>query len=65
MTTTVDRRTFFCLLAAFFVPLQLFAGVVAGVLSLTHNLFLFSIYQHFQFVPVIFVAAYCLVLGSP
>lgn len=57
-------RTFFCLLAAF-VPLQLFAGWWQGVLSLTHNLFLFSIYQHFQFVPVIFVAAYCLVLGSP
>jgi len=44
-----------------FVPLQLLAGWWQKTLTLTHNLYLFSIYQHFQFVPVIFVAAFCLV----
>lgn len=57
-------KVFFCILAVF-VPMQLLAGWWQGTLSLTHHLYLFSIYQHFQFVPVIFVAAYCLVLGSP
>lgn len=57
-------RVFFCVLAVF-VPLQLLVGWWQGALSLTHHLYLFSIYQHFQFVPVVFVAAYCLVLGSP
>jgi hypothetical protein len=31
-------------------------------LTLTHYLYFFSIYQHFQFVPVIFVMAFCLVI---
>ncbi len=57
-------RAFFCLLSVF-VPLQLLAGWLQGSLFLTHRLYGFSIYQHFQFVPVIFVAAYCWVLGSP
>lgn len=57
-------KVFFCVLVVF-VPIQLLAGWWQGTLSLTHHLYLFSIYQHFQFVPVIFVAAYCLVLGSP
>ena len=44
------------------VPVQLITGWWQGTLTLTHHLFFFSIYQHFQFVPVIFVAAFCWVL---
>lgn len=44
------------------VPVQLLAGWWQKTLTLTHNLYLFSIYQHFQFVPVIFVAAFCFVM---
>lgn len=44
------------------VPLQIIAGWWQKTLTLTHNLYLFSIYQHFQFVPVVFVAAFCLVM---
>lgn len=43
------------------IPLQLTAGWVQGTLSLTHNLYVFSIYQHFQFVPLVFVAAFAFV----
>lgn len=44
------------------VPVQLLAGWWQKTLTLTHDLYLFSIYQHFQFVPVIFVAAFCFVM---
>lgn len=44
------------------VPVQLVAGWWQHTLTLTHYLYIFSIYQHFQFVPVIFVMAYCLVM---
>jgi hypothetical protein len=40
------------------VPFQLAAGWMQGTLTLTHSLYIFSIYQHFQFVPVVFVCAY-------
>ncbi|MEI6300085.1 MAG: hypothetical protein WCR74_01455 [Betaproteobacteria bacterium] len=40
------------------VPAQLVAGWLQGTLTLTHNLYVFSIYQHFQFVPLIFVCAF-------
>ncbi len=40
------------------VPCQLLAGWLQGTLTLTHSLYVFSIYQHFQFVPLIFVCAY-------
>jgi hypothetical protein len=43
------------------VPLQLMAGWMQGTLSLTHSLYVFSIYQHFQFVPLVFVAAFAFV----
>lgn len=45
------------------VPVQLLAGWWQKTLTLTHNLYLFSIYQHFQFVPVVFVAAFCFVMA--
>lgn len=44
------------------VPFQLLAGWSQHTLTLTHYLYVFSIYQHFQFVPVIFVMAFCLVM---
>ena len=40
------------------VPAQLLAGWAQGTLTLTHSLYVFSIYQHLQFVPVIFVCAF-------
>jgi hypothetical protein len=40
------------------VPCQLLAGWLQGTLTLTHDLYVFSIYQHFQFVPLVFVCAY-------
>ncbi|MES2510161.1 MAG: hypothetical protein V4625_09535 [Pseudomonadota bacterium] len=44
------------------VPVQLLASWWQLSLTLTHYFYVFSIYQHFQFVPVIFVIAYCLVM---
>jgi hypothetical protein len=44
------------------VPIQLLASWWQHSLTLTHYFYVFSIYQHFQFVPVIFVIAYCLAM---
>jgi hypothetical protein len=44
------------------VPFQLLAGWMQGTLMLTNYLYVFSIYQHFQFVPIIFVTAFCLAM---
>ncbi len=41
-----------------FVPCQLLSGWSKGVPVLTHDMFFFSVYQHFQYVPLIFVCAY-------
>lgn len=57
---TIPRAFMWVLLLL--VPVQLLAGWWQKTLTLTHNLYLFSIYQHFQFVPVIFVAAFCFVM---
>lgn len=43
-------------------PAQILASWIQHTLTLTHYLYIFSIYQHFQFVPVIFVVAYCFVM---
>jgi len=40
------------------VPMQLVSGWLQGNLTLTHYLYLFSIYSHFQYVPLIFVCAF-------
>ena len=40
------------------VPLQLVASWLHGSLTLTHDLYAFSIYQHFQYVPLILVCAF-------
>jgi glycosyltransferase involved in cell wall biosynthesis len=39
------------------IPLQLLASWAQGQISLTHHLGLFSVYQHWQYVPVVVVAA--------
>lgn len=39
------------------IPLQLLASWAQGQMSLTHHLGLFSVYQHWQYVPVVVVAA--------
>jgi len=46
------------------VPAQLISGYITGSLTLTHNLYLFSIYQHFQYVPLIFVCAYAYTMAN-
>ncbi|NLA41661.1 MAG: hypothetical protein GX874_09680 [Smithella sp.] len=40
------------------VPAQLIVGWLRGNIGLTHDLHFFSIYQHFQFVPLVFVCSY-------
>ena len=44
------------------VPLQLISTWYQGILYLAPSLGLFSIYQHLQYVPVIFVSAYLIAL---
>lgn len=55
-------RAFMCVLLVL-MPLQLLIGWHQGGLILTHNLYIFSIYQHIQFVPVVLAAAYAFVLA--
>jgi hypothetical protein len=46
------------------VPLQLLATWLQGEERLTHYLYVFSIYYHWQYVPVIFVCAFAYALTS-
>lgn len=39
------------------IPLQILASWVQGQISLTHFVWIFSVYQHWQYVPVVVVAA--------
>ena len=57
----IIARAFLLVLSAV-VPLQLLATWIQGGLVLTHYLYAFSIYSHFQYVTLIFVCAfgYCL-----
>ena len=59
----IIARAFLFVLSAV-VPLQLVATWFQGGLVLTHYLYAFSIYSHFQYVTLIFVCAfgYCLTL---
>ena len=56
-------RTFLYVLLIF-VPVQLGLTWARGQDVLTHDMLVFSIYQHRQYVPVIFVSAYLIVLFS-
>jgi len=40
------------------VPVQLVTGWVQGSITLTHYLYVFSVYQHFQYVPLILVCGF-------
>lgn len=55
------RKTFFYVLCII-VPLQLLSTYVQGERHLSPYLYLFSIYQHWQYVPVVFTSAFMLVL---
>lgn len=46
------------------VPAQLIVGWLRGNIGLTHDLYFFTIYQHFQFVPLIFVCGYSYSVSS-
>lgn len=53
----------FCILLAI-VPLQLFATWFFGAKHLSASIFVFGIYQHLQYVPVLFCGAYLIALFS-
>ncbi len=46
------------------VPFQLVSGFMQDRITLTHDLYVFSIYQHFQYVPLVLVCAYILVMAN-
>ncbi|MGP1717933.1 MAG: hypothetical protein ACTS9Y_12210 [Methylophilus sp.] len=52
---------FFCILAAI-VPLQLLSTITSSSEVLSPSIFIFSIYQHLQYVPVIFVSMFLFVI---
>lgn len=47
-----------------FVPLQIICTWLQGLYYLSPYLYLMSIYQHFQYVPIVFVSAYLLVFAG-
>lgn len=57
----VLEKTFLWVLTVL-VPLQLILTLASGDYATTHDMILFSIYQHRQFVPVVLVAAYLVAL---
>ncbi|MDZ4730667.1 MAG: glycosyltransferase family 2 protein [Xanthomonadales bacterium] len=56
-TDTLSTEKGFIWACAAIIPLQLLASWAQGQISLTHHLGLFSVYQHWQFVPVVVVTA--------
>lgn len=54
----------FLVVLSLVVPFQLFATWLQGEERITHYLYAFSIYSHWQYVPVIFVCAYAYALTS-
>lgn len=58
----IEKAFLFVLLM--FVPLELVASWLQGSLPLVGHLYVFSIYQHMQYVPNIFVSAYLLAIFS-
>ncbi|WP_347986257.1 hypothetical protein [Methylomonas sp. AM2-LC] len=47
----------------FLVPLQLICGWMQDTITLTHNLYLFGIYSHIEYVPPILVCAFAYTLS--
>ena len=54
----------FLVVVTIVVPLQLLATWLQGGLVLTHYVYLFSVYSHLQYVPLIMVCAYAFALTS-
>jgi len=46
------------------IPLQVIATIIQGDVHLAWHLYAFSLYQHLQYLPVIFIAFYLLVLAA-
>ena len=59
----IVEKAFF-LVILIIVPVQLFSTWMSGEIILTHSMFFFSIYQHWEFVPVILVSCFFLPLFS-
>lgn len=53
----------FLYVLAILVPLQLVATWAHRSVLLTHDLYFFSVYQHYQYVPLMFVSAFVLALA--
>lgn len=54
----------FLVVLSLVVPFQLLATWLQGEERITHHLYVFSIYSHWQYVPVIFVCAFAYALTS-
>lgn len=59
--TNILGVVFFCILAAI-VPLQLLSTITNSSEVLSPSVFIFSVYQHLQYVPVIFVSMFLFVI---
>src|SRR5258705_5919990 len=49
---------------ALIVPAQLIASWLGGAYILTHQLFIFGVYQHFEFVPVVLASGFLVALPT-
>lgn len=62
-----DKKTIlkaFLYVLAVIVPVQLIATWAQRHVLLTHDLYVFGVYQHYQYVPLIFVSAFAMALTS-
>ncbi len=59
---TVEKGLFWA--CATIMPAQLAITWLQGKISLTHSLYLFSVYQHWQYVPVVLATALLVALGG-
>ncbi|MBS3953164.1 MAG: hypothetical protein KGZ88_09470 [Methylomicrobium sp.] len=62
LDTSVRVEKTFLAILLMVVPFQLISSWVQGSLTLSGYLYVFSIYQHLDYVPIIFVAAFLLAL---
>ncbi len=60
--STVERASIYVL--AFVVPVQLAISWASGTLALQQSLRLFTVYQHAQYVPVMFAGSYLVALST-
>lgn len=64
LNSSIRIEKIFLVVLLVIVPLQLCSSWVQGGLVLSGYLYVFSIYQHLDYVPVIFVSAYLMTLFS-